>query len=67
MPVVNCEPKRCLTKVGTVELLSEYGLFLAKIVTVVLGLRRLPPLLSMLLNVINASVRVTGQQSQRTV
>ena len=34
MPVVNCEAKRCLTKVGLVELLSEYGLFLAKIVTV---------------------------------
>ena len=29
---------RCLTKVGLVELLSEYGLFLAKIVTVVVAI-----------------------------
>lgn len=29
---------RCLTKVGFVELLSEYGLFLAKIVTVVVAI-----------------------------
>lgn len=38
MPVVNCESTHCLTKVGLVELLSEYGLFLAKIVTVVVAI-----------------------------
>ncbi|XPE69014.1 hypothetical protein ACNKHP_01445 [Shigella boydii] len=45
------------------ELLSEYGLFLAKIVTVVLAIAAIPPLLSMLLNVINASVAAPGERS----
>ena len=67
MPVVNCEPKRVLTKVGDLELLSEYGLFLAKIVTVVLAIAAIA---AIIVNVAQRNKRQRGelqQQSQRTV
>ncbi len=58
MPVVNCEPKRCLTKVGLVELLSEYGLFLAKIVTVVLAIAAIA---AIIVNVAQRNKRQRGE------
>ena len=58
MPVVNCEAKRCLTKVGLVELLSEYGLFLAKIVTVVVAIAAIA---AIIVNVAQRNKRQRGE------